>query len=69
VLQLNMLPPSSEQKKTSKVERALGISRTVMWYCDEITTFGKLNLLLQSIRLLGDCYMAMVIIRKMHKKL
>jgi hypothetical protein len=39
VLQMIMLPPSSEQKKALKIERALGISMTIVWYCDTITTF------------------------------
>jgi hypothetical protein len=43
---MNMLPPSSGQKKTLKMERAFGIARTIVWYCDKITTFWKLDVLL-----------------------
>jgi len=42
VLQLKMLPPFSEQKKTFKLEKALGITRTTLWYFEKITTFGNL---------------------------
>jgi hypothetical protein len=68
VLQMSMLPPSSEQKKTLKMERALGITMTTVWYCDMITTFVKLNPLLQSIWLLKDCSMGLIIIRKMRER-
>jgi hypothetical protein len=37
-----MLPPFSEQKKTFKLEKALGITRTTLWYFEKITTFGNL---------------------------
>jgi hypothetical protein len=46
---MNMLPPSSEQKKTLKMVIALGINRTIIWYCEKIATFWGLNLLLQSL--------------------
>jgi hypothetical protein len=36
---MNMLPPSSEQKKTLQMEIALGITIIIVWYCDKITTF------------------------------
>ena len=69
VLRMNILPPSSEQKKTLKTETAFGIIKTILWQCDKITTFWKLNLLLHFIWLLEVCYMGLVIIRKMQEKL
>ena len=68
VLQMNMLPPSSEQKKTFKMETAHVVTRNILWYFDKTTTFWKFNLLLQSIRLLGDYYMGLVIIRKINER-
>jgi hypothetical protein len=62
---MNMLPASSEQAKTFKMEKALGINRTIIWYCDKVATFWELNLLLQSIWLLGVYYMGLVKIRKL----
>ena len=66
MLHMKMLPPHSEQKKTWKTDRAFGITRTNIRYCDKITTFGKLNLLLQSIWLLGHYYLGTIITRKVH---
>ena len=67
MLQIKMLPPHSEQKKTWKTDRALGITRTIIWDCDKITIFGKLYLLLPSIWLLGNSYIGQIITRKCMK--
>jgi len=66
---MDMMPLSSEQKKTFKMETPLGITRNILWKCDKITTFCKLNLLLQSVWLLAVCNMALVKIIKMHLRL
>ena len=67
VLQMKMLPPHSEQEKTWKTDRALGITTTIMWDCDKITTFGKLNQLLPSVWLLGHSYIGTIITKSCMK--